>query len=225
IQKFNVNGQFVDLWASGGVYPYGIAIDGSGYVYVADTYNHRIQVFNANGQFVAQWGSWGSGAGQFVYPHGIAAPHISIPPPGPDIGTIQGIVYSDMSYALITAATVQAGLGSAIVQNGVFTMKVNAGMWDLQVSSGDYGNKTLPEVIVVAGEVTDVSILMSSSIAGDINGDGNINIADTILALQVISGVYLSPAVIIYKEAHLNGDGKIGMEEVIYILQKVAGMR
>jgi hypothetical protein len=49
-----------------------IAIDSSGNVYVADTYNHRIQKLTLNGQFVTKWGSEGSGDGQFEWNLGIA---------------------------------------------------------------------------------------------------------------------------------------------------------
>ena len=52
--------------------PRGIAIDSSGYVYVADKDNHRIQKFTSNGQFVTKWGSNGSGDGQFNEPIDIA---------------------------------------------------------------------------------------------------------------------------------------------------------
>jgi uncharacterized protein (TIGR03663 family) len=43
--------------------PWGIAIDSQGYVYVADTWNHRVQKFDANGKFLLEWGGldtlWG----------------------------------------------------------------------------------------------------------------------------------------------------------------------
>jgi uncharacterized protein (TIGR03663 family) len=39
--------------------PWGIAVDDDGRVYVADTWNHRIQVFDAAGGFLSQWGSYG----------------------------------------------------------------------------------------------------------------------------------------------------------------------
>ena len=39
---------------------------------MANTHNHRVQQFSAGGQFLKQWGSWGSGAGQFRHPLGIA---------------------------------------------------------------------------------------------------------------------------------------------------------
>lgn len=52
--------------------PRGIAVDGAGHVYGADTENHRIQKFNGNGQFLAAWGTRGNGDGQLTYPPGVA---------------------------------------------------------------------------------------------------------------------------------------------------------
>lgn len=53
----------------------GIAVDSSGpngRVYVADSFNHRIQVFTKKGKFIRKWGSLGNGDGQFSSPEGIA---------------------------------------------------------------------------------------------------------------------------------------------------------
>jgi DNA-binding beta-propeller fold protein YncE len=52
-------------------YPYDVAVDKSGNIYVADSGNHRIQEFTNTGTFICKWGSYGSGNGQFNYPHGI----------------------------------------------------------------------------------------------------------------------------------------------------------
>ena len=52
--------------------PGGVAADGTGAVYVADTYNDRIQVFDACHRFVAAWGASGSGDGQLNSPLGVA---------------------------------------------------------------------------------------------------------------------------------------------------------
>ena len=51
IQVFTRNGVFLTKWGEEGIgagqfdSPFGIAVDDNGNVYVADTYNHRIQKF------------------------------------------------------------------------------------------------------------------------------------------------------------------------------------
>jgi hypothetical protein len=69
---------FVTKWGSVGSgngqfdYPWGVAVDGSGNVYVADLWNHRIQKFTSSGVFLTKWGSVGSGNGQFMHPDAVA---------------------------------------------------------------------------------------------------------------------------------------------------------
>ena len=83
IQKFDSDGKFLSQWggyasgspdiAAGKFYgPRSIAIDPSGYVYVADTGNHRVQKFDAVGEPVAAFGQRGTGKGQFSEPVGLA---------------------------------------------------------------------------------------------------------------------------------------------------------
>ena len=51
---------------------------------------------------------------------------------------------------------------------------------------------------------------------GDVNGDGNVNVADAILALKIVCGLDTAGENIAVG-ADVNGDEKIGMAEVIYI--------
>jgi sugar lactone lactonase YvrE len=59
------NGQFSS--------PFGVAVDPSGNIFVADTNNHRIQkISGVDGSFLAKFGSFGTGNGQFNGPRGLA---------------------------------------------------------------------------------------------------------------------------------------------------------
>lgn len=52
--------------------PNGVAVDTSGYVYVADIGNDRIEKFDSNGIYQTQFGTPGSGNGQFEGPRSVA---------------------------------------------------------------------------------------------------------------------------------------------------------
>ena len=53
-------------------FPYDVAVDKDGYIYVTDTGNFRIQIFSPEGKFINTFGSVGSLPGQFSRPKGLA---------------------------------------------------------------------------------------------------------------------------------------------------------
>lgn len=86
IQHFTAEGQLLQAWGSfgdasrgnapGGTFnePWDVAVGLDGSVYVADTWNHRVQKFTADGQFVKSWGFFGQGESPEAFwgPRGLA---------------------------------------------------------------------------------------------------------------------------------------------------------
>lgn len=50
----------------------GLAVDGQGNIYVADTGNNRIDKLAPDGTLLAEWGTKGTAPGQFDGPRGVA---------------------------------------------------------------------------------------------------------------------------------------------------------
>jgi subtilisin family serine protease len=83
---------------------------------------------------------------------------------------------------------------------------------------------SVADKMVSGGRVNALNALCSvNALAGDFNYDKALDLADAVLALQIISGEASEKAVC--KEAEVNSDGRIGLEEIIYILQVIAGLK
>ena len=88
----------------------------------------------------------------------------------------------------------------------------------------EYSGEFHVDNIVLSSDGVNVS---PGVLKGDINGDGYVNLADSILALKVNAGMAPSGIRSDYAAsgADVNTDGQIGLQEVIYILQFVSSLR
>ncbi len=79
IQHYQPDGTLLNSWGSfadrmqgdapGGTFnePWGVAVGPDGSVYVADTWNHRVQKFTADGEFVNAWGDFGQAENEYAF--------------------------------------------------------------------------------------------------------------------------------------------------------------
>jgi len=73
VRKMGTTGRKHELTSPGDFSkPDGVAVDPEGNLYVADTWNNRIEIFDADGHFVSQFGKAGDGPGYFSRPKGVA---------------------------------------------------------------------------------------------------------------------------------------------------------
>jgi DNA-binding beta-propeller fold protein YncE len=69
VTVFNSDGSIAQSWGSPGQgdgqlqEPWGVAVAPNGDVYVADTWNHRVQRFDSTGKFLGKWGKLGDARG------------------------------------------------------------------------------------------------------------------------------------------------------------------
>lgn len=78
IRMYSLEGKYINRFSGFGAdrgllnHPASLAIDSDGFVFVADTYNHRVCIFDNTGIFVHSFGSCGNNKGEFNRPQGLA---------------------------------------------------------------------------------------------------------------------------------------------------------
>jgi predicted membrane-bound mannosyltransferase/DNA-binding beta-propeller fold protein YncE len=125
IQHLSPDGSVLQAWgtradisqgtAAGGTFnePWGIAIAPDGSVYVADTWNYRIQKFTADGKFITMWGYFGQASDSpqaFYGPRGVAVDaqgHVYVA----DTGNKRIVVFGSNGDYITQFGTPGLGLG------------------------------------------------------------------------------------------------------------------
>jgi len=172
-------------------------------------------------------------------------PYASSPYTGPTLRVVIGdelneiIAYNDNTilvenkYYFISATYDQSFL--TLYLDGVQIAQVASNM-TTNIGSGDIniGRDTCPGVGRYTSEIIDqlyiynralsefeIQELYYNLLKGDIDRDREVNLADAILALQIL--IKISPSTIIGISGDVNGNNSIGLEEAIYAFQWVAG--
>jgi photosystem II stability/assembly factor-like uncharacterized protein len=129
------------------------------------------------------------------------------PPASIPFGTTLGAAQLNATVNGIPGTFVYSPAAGAILTIGTRTLSVTFTPTD----TGTYTTTTKTVTIAV------------QPARGDVNADGSVNIADAIIALQILSAKQPAPAT--HTGADVNSDGNIGLQEAIYVLQTISVLR
>ncbi len=126
-------------------------------------------------------------------------------------GGVETIAYPEIALTLNTETQRYEGTLTGLTVSGIYKIAVLARDVNKELSD--------PALAYIT--------VASPPMPGDVDGDGNVTLADAILALRAASGLPLPAGSIRpdFAAADVNGDGKIGLAEALFILQMAAGMR
>jgi hypothetical protein len=143
----------------------------------------------------------------------------------PILGWIEGHVYNQATGVPVVNANVAIESTDLTTGDGGYFLGVfQPGNYNIIVTATGYETLNTPGVVIPEGDLTtkDFSLAPVSS-EGDINGDGPTNLADAVMAMQIMVG--LDPGQDVYLQNEVNDNSQIDLEEAVFILQKTAGLR
>lgn len=175
-QGYNYSSQFGSSGTGNGQFdsPWGVVLDGSGNIYVADQNNNRIEKFSSTGTYSTQWGSSGTGNGQFNGPRGIAIDGLGNVYVCDGNNRAQKFTVSGSTYTFVTTwgSYGTSGGGFFNSPSGI-AADASGRIW---VSDG---NNNVQKFTNVSGTYTYASSISSSGTQGlAVDGSGNIYIVD-----------------------------------------------
>ncbi|MEA3458534.1 MAG: beta-propeller fold lactonase family protein [Candidatus Thermoplasmatota archaeon] len=150
---------------------------------------------------------------------------IAVNPAGTEVWTGNGedlVLIDSNNYMVIH--TIKTGSGyDCIAFNNSGSRVYVTNEYANTVSVIDTASNSVIKTIPVGRSPFWIAVVQDSEpTKGDIDGNGEVDLYDSVMTIKVLSGVATNSYV--YQRADINGDNKIGLEEAIYILQKAAGI-
>ncbi len=171
VQKFDSGGAYITHWGGWGsqngrfIDPFDVAADLQGFVYVADSGNHRVQKFTPDGLFVQAAGALGTGPGMFSKLNGL-----TIDQAGGLYTTEEG----NNRVQVFSAPAEQAGdLDRAIIVAGGGPYAGNA-LWNATQLCANYAYRSL----MFQGYTKDAIYYLSADANLDFDGNGVLDDVD-----------------------------------------------
>ena len=120
------------------------------------------------------------------------------------------------------------GNGAAIsFANGHYVMVLPAGIYTITVNATGFDPLSQSNVVIQELDTRTLNFVFGSELQGDIDGDGDADLADAVLVLKVLSAFDSLDQIrsnYAGSGADVDGDETIGMEEMIYIFQDISGL-
>ncbi len=142
-------------------------------------------------------------------------------------GTVVDAEKKPISRASVTVKSGEQTYSLRTDTAGYYTLLIPVGKAEITVTFGDLTAQATVEIKADQITVQDFTLVppapapgpAPTQVCGDANGDGKVNLADAILALQFAVGSK-KPTEAQIPGLDLNGDGKIQLGEVIRVLRK-----
>ena len=202
--------------------PVGVAVNPAGKrVYVTNNDSSNVSVIDASHNTVVATVTVGNA------PHGVA-----VNPAGTRVYVANydsdnvSVIETSSNTVIATVPVGSAPSGISVNPAGTRIYVTNYESNDISVIDTSNNEVILPN-LTVWGPFAFGQFISAVALKGDLNDDGTVNLADAILAMQVMSDIHPSDIRTDYATsgADLNGNHQIGLDEVIFIMQILAVVR
>lgn len=138
---------------------------------------------------------------------------------------VRGIVTDSITGLPIQASVRVEGIDHDVYTDpdvGDYHRMLLSGTYTLRFRAAGYVEKRVQDLVVGSRDALRIHVSLDPVSPGDVTGDGRIDLADAVAALQILSG--LKPSAQVALSADVDQDGKIGLGEAIFCLKGLLGI-